>query len=143
MSALSTALIVSAIAGAAGSVGSAAIQAHAAGKAADTEADAAKQAMDYTKQATDKAMGIIGQQRAAAQMPGTYAAPTPFGAPGQPATMGAALSPTAMAPRPAFQNFTPAPPAQTILVQAPDGSQRRVDASLRDRVTAAGGKILG
>lgn len=143
MSAMTTGAIIATIAAASagGQVASSLIQAHQAGKAADTEAAAAKAAADYTKQSTDRALGIIGQQRSAAQMPGTYAAPSPIAAPGQPATMGSALSPATMAPSQAFPSITPAP--ASILVQAPDGSQRRVDASLRDRVTAAGGKVIG
>ncbi len=158
MSALTGTAIAALIAGGIGTTASlvgAHMQAGAAKDAAATEAASAQKAGDYVQHATDQSLAYIDASRNAARQAPTYQAPRPMipgatvqpfsaqpqtqpmGAPTMAPNMGAGLS-TSAAPQPVA-----GAPQATILVQAPDGSQRRVPAALRDRVVQAGGKILG
>jgi hypothetical protein len=163
MSALTGTAIAMLIAGgvsAAGSVAAAKIGANAAKTAAGQEGTAAGAAGDYVKSATADSLAHITAANNGRQVAPTYGttAPTIPGATVQPSSFGAAMTtqqaPPAMTGAPSVAPPPPAAPGvtplganigqtATVLVQAPDGSQRRIPVALQARAVQAGGKVIG
>jgi hypothetical protein len=143
----------------------------AAKDAAKMQSDAAQEALDFTKaqkakqEAAYAPFGALGQQ-AVGVLPGiarqapTMGAPAPYttqpaatrpmpsGMP-QGAPLSAMGSPGAMAPQmggvaaPGAAQGVPAQPDAMVLLQAPDGSQKRVPAAQADQFIARGAKRIG
>lgn len=130
-----TVAIVAGIAAAGSSVAGAAISAHASKSAAKTQADAAKQAADYTQANTDKSLQyIMGQQasvRSPMQTSPAYAR----------MYQGLGLGPQ-FAQQYGGANANRSPIAQDAMVnlQAPNGMTKSVPASQVDHYVSLGAK---